>query len=152
MRAVIQRVERASVEVAGEVVGASYCPGTLWPVNVGSVERVEGLFCINERLTSHIRLDDGSEMLVVKVGATNVGRIGVAYTDELLVNAGKLPRNCKRYDWKPAQKITVEKGGELGRFEMGSTVILVVDKKIRERNPGLFQSRVGTAVKVGEAL
>ena len=138
--------------VKGELVDASYCPGTLWPVNVGSVERVEGLFCINERLTSRLRLEDGSEILVVKVGATNVGRIGVAYTDELLVNAGKLPRNCKRYDWKPAQKITVEKGGELGRFEMGSTVILVVDKKIRERNPGLFQSRVGTAVKVGEAL
>lgn len=136
----------------GLVLDASYCPGTLWPVNVGSVERVEGLFCINERLTSRIRLDDGSEMLVVKVGATNVGRIGVAYTDELLVNAGKLPRNKKRFDWKPQAPIAIEKGGELGRFEMGSTVILVVDKKIRERNPGLFQSRVGQAVKVGEAL
>ena len=138
--------------VKGELVDAAYCPGTLWPVNVGSVERVEGLFCINERLTSHIRLEDGSEMLVVKVGATNVGRIGVAYTDELLVNAGKLPRDCKRFDWCPPHEIRVEKGGELGRFEMGSTVILVVDKKIRERNPGLFKSRVGTAVKVGEAL
>ena len=136
----------------GTVVGASYCPGTLWPVNVGSVERVEGLFCSNERLTSHIRLDDGSEMLVVKVGATNVGRIGVAYTDELLVNAGKLPRDCKRYDWKPSGEIRVEKGGELGRFEMGSTVILVVDKKIRERHPDLFKSRLGSAVKMGEAL
>jgi phosphatidylserine decarboxylase len=136
----------------GEVVGASYCPGTLWPVNAGSVERVEGLFCINERLTSHIRLDDGSEMLVVKVGATNVGRIAVAYSKELVTNVGKLPRNCKRYDWKPSEKVLVEKGGELGRFEMGSTVILVVDKKIRERNPALFQSRVGTAIKVGEAL
>lgn len=138
--------------VAGTVVGASYCPGTLWPVNVGSVERVEGLFCINERLTSHIRLDDGSEMLVVKVGATNVGRIGVAYTDELLVNAGKLPRDCKRYDWKPSKEIRMEKGGELGRFEMGSTVILVVDKKIREHHPDLFKSRLGSAVKMGEAL
>ena len=138
--------------VAGTVVGASYCPGTLWPVNVGSVERVEGLFCINERLTSHIRLDNGSEMLVVKVGATNVGRIGVAYTDELLVNAGKLPRDCKRYDWKPSGEIRVEKGGELGRFEMGSTVILVVDKTIRERHPDLFKSRLGSAVKMGEAL
>lgn len=138
--------------VAGTVVGASYCPGTLWPVNVGSVERVEGLFCINERLTSHIRLGDGSEMLVVKVGATNVGRIGVAYADELLVNAGKLPRDCKRYDWKPSGEIRVEKGGELGRFEMGSTVILVVDKKIRDRHPDLFKSRLGSAVKMGEAL
>jgi len=138
--------------VKGQVLDASYCPGTLWPVNVGSVERVEGLFCINERLTSHIRLEDGSEILVVKVGATNVGRIGLAYTDELLTNAGTLPRDQKRMDWQPKEAVFVEKGGELGRFEMGSTVILVVDKKIRERNPDLFKNRVGQAVKVGEAL
>lgn len=138
--------------VKGRILDASYCPGTLWPVNVGSVERVEGLFCINERLTSHIQLEDGSEILVVKVGATNVGRIGVAYTDELLTNAGTLSRDKKRLDWMPKDSIFVEKGGELGRFEMGSTVILVVDKKIRERNPLLFKNRVGQAVKVGEAL
>ena len=138
--------------VKGELVGASYCPGTLWPVNVGSVERVEGLFCINERLTSHIRLEDGSEILVVKVGATNVGRIGVVYSDDLLTNSGKIPRSGKRMDWKPEGKVSFEKGGELGRFEMGSTVILVVDKKIRERHPDLFKGRLGPAVKVGEAL
>jgi phosphatidylserine decarboxylase len=138
--------------VKGELVDAAYCPGTLWPVNVGSVERVEGLFCINERLTSRIRLEDGSEILVVKVGATNVGRIGVVYSDELLVNAGRLPRDCKRFDWVPSTKVSFEKGGELGRFEMGSTVILVVDKKIHERHPELFTSRLGQAVKVGEAL
>lgn len=138
--------------VKGELVDAAYCPGTLWPVNVGSVERVEGLFCINERLTSRIRLEDGSEILVVKVGATNVGRIGVVYSDELLVNAGRLPRDCKRFDWVPSTKVTFEKGGELGRFEMGSTVILVVDKKNHERHPELFTSRLGQAVKVGEAL
>lgn len=138
--------------VKGELIDASYCPGTLWPVNVGSVERVEGLFCINERLTSHIRLDDGSEILVVKVGATNVGRIGVAYSDDLLTNAGILDRSKKRFDWSPSEKVCFEKGGELGRFEMGSTVILIVDKKIRERHPGLFKSRLGKAVKVGEAL
>lgn len=135
-----------------EVTAASYCPGTLWPVNVGSVERVEGLFSINERLTSHLRLEDGSEMLVVKVGATNVGRIGVSYSKKLLVNAGKLPRNRKRFDWTPKKKIEIEKGSELGRFEMGSTVILIVDKKIRERNPDLFKNHLGKAVKVGEAL
>ena len=138
--------------VKGELVDASYCPGTLWPVNVGSVERVEGLFCINERLTSRLRLEDGSEILVVKVGATNVGRIGVVYSDKLLTNADRLPRNCKRFDWKPSKKFTFEKGSELGRFEMGSTVILVADKRIRERHPDLFKSRLGTAVKVGEAL
>lgn len=138
--------------VKGDLVDASYCPGTLWPVNVGSVERVEGLFCINERLTSRIRLEDGSELLVVKVGATNVGRIGVVYSDDLLTNAGKLPRSGKRMDWCPSGKVSFDKGGELGRFEMGSTVILVVDKKIRERHPDLFKNQLGKAVKVGEAL
>lgn len=138
--------------VSGDLVLSSYCPGTLWPVNAGSVERVEGLFCINERLTSQIRLADGSEVLVVKVGATNVGRIGVVYSDTIMTNAGKLPRDSKRLDWIPNKQFSFEKGGELGRFEMGSTVILVVDKKIRERHPDLFNSRVGQAVKVGEAL
>ncbi|MBR6853954.1 MAG: phosphatidylserine decarboxylase [Fibrobacter sp.] len=138
--------------VSGDLVLSSYCPGTLWPVNAGSVERVEGLFCINERLTSQIRLADGSEVLVVKVGATNVGRIGVVYSDTIMTNAGKLPRDSKRLDWIPNKQFSFEKGGELGRFEMGSTVILVVDKKIRERHPDLFKSRIGQAVKVGEAL
>jgi phosphatidylserine decarboxylase len=55
-------------------------------------------------------------------------------------------------DWIPNQQFSFEKGGELGRFEMGSTVILVVDKKIRGRHPDLFKSRLGQAVKVGEAL
>jgi phosphatidylserine decarboxylase len=143
---------RIHCPVKGDLVDASYCPGTLWPVNPGSVERVEGLFCINERLTSRIRLEDGSEILVVKVGATNVGRIGVVYSDELLVNAGKLDRSKKRLDWQPVSNFHFEKGDELGRFEMGSTVILIVDKKIRERHPDLFKSRLGKAVKVGEAL
>lgn len=143
---------RVHSPVKGDLVDASYCPGTLWPVNVGSVERVEGLFCINERLTSRIRLEDGSELLVVKVGATNVGRIGVVYSDDLLTNAGKLPRSGKRMDWCPSGKVSFDKGGELGRFEMGSTVILVVDKKIRERHPDLFKNQLGKAVKVGEAL
>ena len=138
--------------VKGDLVLSSYCPGTLWPVNVGSVERVEGLFCINERLTSEIRLQDGSEILVVKVGATNVGRIGVVYSDSILTNAGKMPRDNKRMDWIPNREYSFERGDELGRFEMGSTVILVVDKNIRERHPDLFKSRLGQAVKVGEAL
>ena len=138
--------------VKGDLVLSSYCPGTLWPVNVGSVERVEGLFCINERLTSQIRLQDGSEILVVKVGATNVGRIGVVYSDSILTNAGKMPRDNKRMDWIPNREYSFERGDELGRFEMGSTVILVVDKNIRERHPDLFKSRLDQAVKVGEAL
>lgn len=143
---------RIHTPIAGKVLGAYYCPGNLWPVNVGSVNRVEGLFCINERLITHLDCGDGAEMLVVKVGATNVGRIAVEYTDELLTNAKKLPKSEPRLDWKPTTEINLKKGEELGRFEMGSTVILVANKVLAQKCPGLFKSRVGSAVKVGEAL
>lgn len=136
----------------GSVISAGYCSGTLWPVNAGSVERVEGLFAINERLTTRLRLAQGGEALVVKVGATNVGRIAVSYTDSLVTNIGKLPRNRARMDWTPERPIPLKKGEELGRFEMGSTVILVVDSSVLARNPGLFKSALGKDVRVGEAL
>lgn len=138
--------------VEGELLSAHYCPGRLWPVNLGSVERIEGLFAINERLTSRIRMTAGGEMLVVKVGATNVGRISVEYSESLITNAGLLPRSKPRFDWLPLAHIDFEKGGELACFEMGSTVILVANKEIRERNPSLFQSALGKDVRVGEAL
>lgn len=137
--------------VAGKLVAAFYCPGTLWPVNTGSVNRVENLFCVNERLTSRLDCGHGKEILVVKVGATNVGRIAVEYSQGIITNAGKLPKSLDRFDWKPHAEVRFEKGAELGRFEMGSTVILVANKKLVEANPGLF-SRVGQEVKVGEAL
>lgn len=138
--------------VKGKVIGASYCPGTLWPVNKGSVERIEGLFCINERLTTHLDCGDGAEMLVVKVGATNVGRIAVEYEPSLLTNAGVLSKNKSRLDWKPTQEIWMNPGQELGRFEMGSTVILVANKVLKERCPELFAGKISCAVRMGERL
>lgn len=138
--------------VAGKLVSASYCPGTLWPVNPWSVERVEGLFCINERITTRIAVDGGGELLLVKVGATNVGRIVVNYAPNWITNVGKLPRKAPRVDYVPESEYRFERGSELGRFEMGSTVILVADKILAERQPNLFKSTLGQAVKMGQSL
>jgi phosphatidylserine decarboxylase len=139
--------------IAGELVGATYCPGTLWPVNQGSVERIEGLFAINERLATHLRTYDGGEMLLVKVGATNVGRIVVNYTSDIVGNAPPSPsENSLRYDWQPATSTSFCLGEELGRFEMGSTVILVANRTLYERNPGLFHGFAGQTVRVGQLL
>ncbi len=138
--------------VTGKLLSASYCPGTLWPVNPWSVERVEGLFCINERVMTRIAVDGGGELLLIKVGATNVGRIAVEYAPDWVTNVGRLPRRNPRYDFVPKSEIRFERGGELGRFEMGSTVILVADKILTNRNPGLFASTLGKAVRMGESL
>jgi phosphatidylserine decarboxylase len=60
---------------------------------------------------------------VVKVGATCVSRIKAAY-DDVLTHAGK-PGKVHTYE----THLPVEKAGELGRFEMGSTVILLFEPK-----------------------
>ena len=143
---------RIHTPVSGTIVSAHYCPGRLWPVNVGSVERVEGLFAINERLTTRIKMADGAEMLLVKVGATNVGRIALSYKEDWITNSSKLTRQKSRLDWFPETSISLEKGAEIARFEMGSTVILIGNKKLREREPDLFKSKLNQAVQVGQRL
>ncbi|QRO02268.1 phosphatidylserine decarboxylase [Archangium violaceum] len=106
--------------LGGKITGYAYIPGEFWPVNPASVKNKQALFCVNERLVTYLDTVAG-KCAVVKVGATCVSRIKAAY-DEILTHDGK-PGKVHRYD----TAIPVEKGGELGRFEMGSTVILVFE-------------------------
>ena len=106
--------------LGGEIEGYSYIPGEFWPVNPASVKNKQALFCVNERLVTYLRTPAG-RVAVVKVGATCVSRIRASY-DDVLTHAGT-PGKEHRYP----QPMKVEKGGELGRFEMGSTVILVFE-------------------------
>lgn len=136
----------------GELIASYYCPGTLWPVNEDSVSRIEGLFCINERATSHIKFKDG-EGLLVKVGATNVGRIAMTYPSSWVSNTSRVPSRFKPVStWKPDHLITIKRGDQLGVFELGSTVVIVVDANVRNRYPNIFASKLGKNVRMGEGL
>jgi phosphatidylserine decarboxylase len=106
--------------LAGKITGYSYIPGEFWPVNVASVKYKQALFCVNERLVTYLDTVAG-KCAVVKVGATCVSRIKAAY-DEVITHMGQ-PGKVHSYE----TCIPVEKGAELGRFEMGSTVILVFE-------------------------
>ncbi|MBL4578853.1 MAG: phosphatidylserine decarboxylase, partial [SAR324 cluster bacterium] len=66
--------------VEGEVQEFSYITGDLWTVSPMGVHHVPGLFARNERLTTFLRTVKG-ECVLVKVGATVVGRIRVCYHD-----------------------------------------------------------------------
>jgi len=139
--------------VSGAVHLALYCPGTLWPVNVSSVQQIPELFCVNERLTSYLKMEGGGEVLVVKVGATNVGRISLSYTSDILTNSKQVPsRENPCCIWTPEHQITVEKGAHLGTFELGSTVVLVCSREVRERYPNLFVNQLGKDVRMGQNL
>ncbi|QDE97611.1 archaetidylserine decarboxylase [Myxococcus xanthus] len=113
---------RIHAPLGGTITGYAYIPGEFWPVNPASVKNKQSLFCVNERLVTYLDTAAG-KCAVVKVGATCVSRIKAAY-DEVTTHTGQ-PGKVHRY----GAAMPVEKGGELGRFEMGSTVILLFEPK-----------------------
>ena len=133
---------RIHAPLAGKITGYAYVPGAFWPVNPASVLTVPELFAANERLITFMDTAYG-EVAVVKVGATCVGRIRASY-DDVVTHAGQGAR-ARTYPYP----VAVEKGGEVGVFEMGSTVILAFE-------PGrvTLDARIkpGTKLRMGEAI
>jgi len=109
---------RVHAPLGGTILGWRYLPGELWPVNPASVRTVRGLFALNERLVTWLETPAGRCALVM-VGATCVGRLRATYAD-VLVETGSPPGSATFTTPRP-----VAKGDELGRFEMGSTVVLL---------------------------
>ncbi|HYQ82233.1 MAG TPA: archaetidylserine decarboxylase [Anaeromyxobacteraceae bacterium] len=135
---------RIHFPLGGRVVGWRYLPGRLWPVNPASVRTVAGLFAVNERLVTVLDTPLG-RCAVVAVGATVVGRVRAFYDPEVpFTNSGGGPRS-RDYP----SPIPVEKGQELGCFEMGSTVILLFEPGRVALSPQLAP---GATVRVGEAI
>src|SRR5574341_877392 len=134
---------RIHFPLGGRVTGWRYAPGRLWPVNPASVRTVPSLFAINERLVVHLDTPLGG-CAVVAVGATVVGRVRASF--DASVPPTNLPGAVMQHA-RYAEPIPVEKGGELGAFEMGSTVVLLF-----ERGRAVLRLEQGQRVKVGEAI
>jgi phosphatidylserine decarboxylase len=114
---------RVHAPVSGQVADAVLVPGGLLPVFDEAVASVDELFTRNERVVTYLDNPDAGRVAVVKVGATLVGRIRLAYDATVRTNrAGQLRRHL-RYD--PPHLLT--KGAELGAFEMGSTVVVITE-------------------------
>jgi phosphatidylserine decarboxylase len=136
---------RIHFPLGGRVTGWRYLPGMLWPVNPASVRTVPGLFSVNERLVTVMDTPLGA-CAVVAVGATVVGRVR-AYYDPSAPPTNSAGARPLRRDYETP--IPVEKGQELGAFEMGSTVIVLFEPgKVR------LASRLaqGVRVRVGEVV
>ena len=136
---------RIHFPLSGRVLGWRYVPGKLWPVNPASVRSVPGLFTVNERLVTLLDSPLGL-VAIVAVGATVVGRVRATFDPEVpvtnLAGAG-----AQSLDY--ATPIPVEKGQELGAFEMGSTVILIFEPGRVALAPAVAP---GARVRVGEAI
>jgi phosphatidylserine decarboxylase len=136
---------RIHFPLGGRITGYRYVPGRLWPVNPASVRGVPGLFTVNERLATLLETPLGA-CAVVAVGATVVGRIRAYYDPDVPVS--NLPR-ARPVARDYATPLPVEKGEELGAFEMGSTVILLFEPGRATLREGLAE---GTRLRVGEPI
>ena len=133
---------RVHSPVDGLIRSWRYVPGRLFPVNAMAVRHVDALFAVNERLAIRIDTAESGPVTVVMVGATNVGRITVSFAP-LATNAG-LPAAHTRAD----PPIPIARGDELGTFNLGSTVVLLV------ADPALRPADVapGDIVRMGRPL
>ncbi|MGC3998513.1 MAG: archaetidylserine decarboxylase [Anaeromyxobacter sp.] len=136
---------RIHFPLGGQVTGYRYVPGRLWPVNPASVRTVPGLFTVNERLVTVMETPLGA-CAVVAVGATVVGRVK-AYYDPSAPPTNLSGARARIRDYEAA--IPVEKGQELGAFEMGSTVILLFEPGRVSLDARLVP---GAKLRVGEAI
>ncbi|MEO5818477.1 MAG: archaetidylserine decarboxylase [Gemmatimonadaceae bacterium] len=134
---------RVHSPVDADIVGATYIPGELWPVNVFAVAHVADLFAVNERIVVEMTQPGGGVVAVVFVGATMVGMTRLVF-DDLHTNAKRAEVQRRRYQ----PPVPVSAGGALGHFEFGSTVIVVCSKEAGAIEP----LEIGRTMRMGERI
>ena len=112
---------RVHIPADAELHSMAYVPGQLFSVNPRSVRRVSGLFARNERVITTFRTAMGM-MSVIFVGAIFVGSVETVWHGQV-TPAGNRQYSCKRYE----PGMVFKQGDEIGRFNMGSTVILLTE-------------------------
>ncbi len=111
---------RIHMPLTGTLQETIHVPGRLFSVNAATTEQVPGLFARNERVVTVFETEAGP-MALVLVGAINVGSIETVWQGEITPPTGHTIRHWDQIHLN----LTLEKGQEMGRFNMGSTVILL---------------------------
>ena len=129
---------------AGRLLRMIYVPGDLFSVNPTTARGVPGLFARNERVVCVFEGEHGPFVLVL-VGATVVGSMATVWHG--VVNP---PRTGTVRNWDySAQNIQLQKGDEMGRFLLGSTVVMLMPQGGLQFNP---QWEAATPVRLGEVM
>ncbi len=120
-----------------------HVPGRLFSVASWTVGTIPGLFTGNERVACLFATEAGPIAMVL-VGAINVAAIETVWSGLVTPPKGK---KIIDFDYGHTRKIYA-RGDEMGRFNMGSTVILLAAKNVE----WLDKIRAGQAVKMGEII
>jgi phosphatidylserine decarboxylase len=136
---------RIHMPVAGRVLNTVYVPGDLFSVNAATARTVPRLFARNERVICEFETPFG-RMALILVGALFVGSMETVHCGEI----NPLPRVRKSpviIDRGVGREFT--KGEELGRFNMGSTVVLLFE---RSRVAWAHEFQAEVKVRLGQAI
>jgi len=135
---------RVHMPLTGKLREMIYVPGALFSVNGRTTEKVGQLFARNERVVAIFETAIGP-MAVVLVGAMLVASISTVW-------AGVVTPAKKRVIYREHyqnEDILLQRGCEMGHFQLGSTVILLFGKDTMEWNATI---KAGQPVQLGQSL
>lgn len=135
---------RVHMPITGQLKEMTYIPGNLFSVNPTYVATIPDLFARNERVIALFETEIG-QMALVLVGAMVVGNIEMVWEKKITSFS---TRKIKTWDYS-GQNMVFNKGQEVGRFLLGSTVIVLFPDSKVTWHQGI---QSGDAVKMGEAL
>ena len=138
---------RIHMPCAGRLLRMIHVPGELFSVNPTTARGVPGLCARNERVVCVFEGKDGPWVLVL-VGATIVGSMATVWHG--VVNPPR-PGHLRNWDYSDQRRL-LKKGEEMGRFLLGSTVVMLFPKAAS--GPLAFNAswQPGGAIKLGEAM
>jgi phosphatidylserine decarboxylase len=135
---------RIHMPCAGRLTRMIYVPGDLFSVNPTTARGVPGLFARNERVVCVFEGEHGPFVMVL-VGATIVGSMATVWHG--VVNPPR-PGTVREWTYEMGS-ITLAQGEEMGRFLLGSTVVMLFPKGVMQFNPDWTPTR---PIVMGEGM
>ncbi|RKZ46672.1 MAG: phosphatidylserine decarboxylase [Gammaproteobacteria bacterium] len=135
---------RIHMPVSGQLNRMIYVPGKLFAVNSHTVRVVDSVFARNERVINIFNTDIGP-MAMVLVGALNVGSMETVWAGQITPAKDRVIDD-KQYSEGDVQ---LQQGQEMGRFNMGSTVILLFPKDVMQWSDEIVAEKT---IIVGEGI
>lgn len=133
----------------GTLLKMTYVPGDLFSVNPTTAQGVPNLFARNERVVCEFSSAQHGNFVMVLVGATIVGSMATVWhtAQDGIINPPRLP---DIHSWHYTDKnITLKQGDEMGRFLLGSTVVMLFEQDTLQFNASWQPER---AIKLGEVM
>ena len=135
---------RIHMPVTGTLREMIHVPGRLFSVNPATTENVSGLFARNERVVAIFDTEYGP-MAMVLIGAMIVASIETVWAGQVTPLSREVA--SIRYSPDTSQAITLQQGEEMGRFKLGSTIVMLYGPDMAEF---LSEMTPGRPTRMGE--